>query len=675
MTFFECAIDIPIHKTFTYRAPDSFKDKFLPGMRAVVPFKNKTRLGYILDVSGKGPEKKGPQIKEVISMPDDEPIFSTKMIALLKWVSDYYCAPIGEVCTAALPNLLGSLKGLGKKRGPTRRNIDLGSFYKEEKMVLTGPQKEILDNLEKNIARGFSVNLLHGVTGSGKTEIYLRLMEKIISMGKNAILLVPEISLTPQLAGRVSSYFKQEISVYHSGMTETQQLEQWKNVKDGKVKIAVGTRSAAFLPFANLGLIIVDEEHDYSYKQEDPSPRYNARDTSIMRAKLEGCLVVLGSATPTIESLANVKSKKYDFFHLPERHSNFKLPTIEIVDMRKEIKSTLLNPHLSIKLMSQMEKEIKNGHQAILFLNRRGYANFLICQDCGFIPKCPNCNISLTQHKKTKKLSCHYCNYSIDIFHTCPTCKGSNITAMGSGTEMIEEVLHQKFPGARIARLDRDSATTEKKRNEILSKMKDGGVDILIGTQMVAKGHDFPNVTLVGIISAEQSIHFPDFRSGERTFQLLTQVAGRAGRAFHPGHVIIQTYSPENTSIQFASKSLADDFVSEELTTRKDLFYPPYSRLANIKISGNKEPDVKKASEGFAKVLLKSISKNSSIRLLGPAPAPLALRSGKVRWQILLKSSSAGTLSYLLKNFINHANDLRLTGVQVSVDVDPVSTM
>lgn len=684
MTFVDVAIDVPLNRTFTYSVSDRCLSLAKEGMRVVVPFGRRQRIGYITEIDSTPP--KGADVKEISSFPDEGPVVSRKIMKLIKWISDYYAAPIGEVFGAAMPNLLNSVREIGRKRRMPKEIYRPDCFDVKKRVMLTSTQEEILDRLNKLIIsphanplppeeRGkFSVALIHGVTGSGKTEIYLRLIEQIVRSDMQAILLVPEISLTPQLAGRVASCFGEKVAIYHSGLTETQRLGEWQRMKNGDAGIVVGTRSAVFAPFPRLGLIIIDEEHDHSYKQEE-SPRYNARDTAIMRAKFESAAVVLGSATPSLESLANTRSGKFHYFHLPERHGQIKMPRVKIVDMRKEPRSKLLNPHLSIELMAEIKRTVKQGQQALLFLNRRGFANFFLCQDCGYIPLCPNCGISLTFHKRTPRLVCHYCDFRIQVPDTCPECRSIDFFQVGSGTEMIEEIIQKEIPDARVARLDRDTATTEKKRRDILAKMHNGDIDILIGTQMITKGHDFPNVTLVGIISADQSIHFPDFRASERTFQLLTQVAGRAGRAKHPGRVIVQTYSPEHVAIKAASEGGLEGYVSSELALRKELSYPPYSRLANIRIAGNKEEQVVSTSRQIAGKLEKIQTNTTGLRLLGPAPAPLAMVRGKVRWQILLKSPSAKLLSGTLTALRRDLDDHPVSGVQVAIDVDPVSTM
>ena len=673
MLYVNVAIDVPLHKTFTYTVPEEMSDRIAPGMRVVVPFRKRERMGYVIEIDVTPPNI--ANLKEVSDLPDEEPILSERLLSLLQWMAGYYAAPIGEVCAAAVPNILNRADEIGKKRQTPKEITNLESFQKERTESLTESQETIWKSWETILKKEtFDVALLHGITGSGKTELYLKLMEKVVSDGKTAILLVPEISLTPQLAGRVMVHFPERVAIYHSGITDVQRLHQWEAIQRGDIDIVVGTRSAMFAPLKNLGAIIIDEEHDHSYKQEE-SPRYHARDSAIMRAKLEGAFVVLGSATPSIESLANAKSDKYHYYHLQERYGDAVLPDVRVIDMRKEPRSELLNPHLSIELISAIDKRLKKNQQTLLFLNRRGYANFFLCQDCGHTPECPNCKITLTYHKKGRQLTCHYCDYSIPGFDSCPKCHGIDILLIGSGTELIEEAIGKRFPSAHIARLDRDTVTSEKKRRELLSDMHRGKIDILIGTQMITKGHDFPNVTLVGIISADQSIHFPDFRSSERTVQLITQVSGRAGRAKDPGEVIIQTYDPEHISIATASKNELDRYIESELNVRKELSYPPFSRIANIRIVGNRPADVKNTSEQLMKGLNQLAGGNHGVRLLGPAPAPIAMMRGKTRWQILIKSPSAGELARILNQLMNHLEENPIRGIQVSIDVDPVSVM
>lgn len=672
MKYVNVAIDVPLARQFIYRISDELFSKAMPGMRVLVPFRNRERIGYIISLVYEKPQI--DRLKDVIALPDLEPIFSKTLLSLLQWMSGYYLAPIGEVCACSLPNTLNSPKDINKQHKFRELTYDFNAHYKSEKIVLTREQENVLKELDKKISvNDFSTNLIHGVTGSGKTEIYLRLIETALKKKKQIIVLVPEISLIPQMAGRLVSYFNQDIAIYNSSLTEIQKLHQWKKMHDKEVCIVVGTRSALFAPFDNLGLIIVDEEHDNSYKQ-DESPRYNARDAAIMRGKFENVPIVMGSATPCIESLHNTSIGKYNYFKLTQRHGNIKMPDLKVVDMRKEIKSGLLNPHLSIELITEITKEIRKGHQTILFLNRRGYSNFVLCKECGYIPECPNCAISLTFHKRSSKLNCHYCGYNIRNIDVCPKCKGYEVEPIGSGTEMIEEAIKAYLPKTIIARLDKDTTTSETKRRQILADMQHGKIDILIGTQMVTKGHDFPNVTLVGIISADQALSFPDFRSEERTYQLLTQVSGRAGRSLHPGKVIIQTFNPESMAIKYASQSNLKGFLAKELLSRKDLMYPPFSRIANIRMTGNLENNVREASKKMAKVL-SHLSPKYGITILGPSPAPLCNLKGKTRWQIMLKAPSVKGLAEMLASLNKYCDTTYVKGVQISIDVDPVSTM
>lgn len=668
MRFIDVALNRPIFSTFTYSLPEELDITPLPGMRVVVPFGKRKEIGYILDVNVTPPS--GVEIKEVISLIDERPIIPQDVLKLIRWLAEYYVAPIGEVVSLAVPPLLRELPRQSLKRDFPHVSERLSQFLRSEKVELNEKQKRIAREITSLTTH--KVSLIFGVTGSGKTEVYIKIIEEVLDKGKGAILLIPEISLAPQLAGRVMGYFGSVVSVYHSGLSSRERYLEWEKIRGGSSRIVVGTRSAIFSPIAELGVIIVDEEHDYAYKQED-SPRYNARDVAIMRGKIENIPVVLGSATPSLESFTNVKKGKYLYFELKERHLG-KAPVVEIVDMRKEVRSTLLNPYLSVTLISAIAKTLEEGKQVILFLNRKGFAKFTICRSCGYISKCPNCSISLTYHKVTARLSCHYCGYHIPPLSTCPSCGGVDIDEVGAGTQMIEDVLASEFPYSRIVRLDRDFARTDKKKSEILGQMKSGEIDILIGTQMVTKGHDFPNVTLVGIILADQLIHFPDFRATERTFQLITQVSGRAGRGFHPGRVIIQTYSPSHISIVSAATGDIDGFVDKELEARRELNYPPYSRLVNIRVSGNVEERVVKAAHKIVS-RMKDVCKTGFGEILGPAPAPIRMIRGKIRWQILVKCQSVSQLNKVACFLREELKERSRYGVEISVDVDPISTI
>lgn len=671
------AVPAPLHKLFTYRIPEALKAQTVPGMRAVVSFRKRHVIGYIISLTEKAPERgETKEIKEITDLPDSEPLFRPKFLKLVQWIADYYCAPIGDVCKATLPNAFSKLpkRTIAKTLRKTeiaydKSNTAVGLQLKEEQMSAFEQLKKIIG------PPSFSATLLHGITGSGKTEIYLRLIADVLKKGGETIFLVPEIGLTPQLLSRVRERFGKLVSIYHSGLSDSIRLNEWEKMRRGKTKIVVGTRSAVFAPFPNLGLIIVDEEHDTSYKQEE-SPRYNGRDTAVMRAKLEEIPVVLGSATPSIESFYNAKTKKYHYIHLEKRATGAELPKVELIDMCAA-RNGKRHQNISRALITEISKSLRDKHQVMLFLNRRGYAPFVLCKDCGFTPTCPNCEITLTYHLQNRSLVCHYCNFKIRAPDICEKCGGIDIKPLGLGTQKIEKELSELFPGARIARLDRDIAGKKNAVRDILKKMKNGLIDILVGTQMITKGHDFSNVTLVGIIDSDISLNIPDFRASERTFQLLTQVAGRAGRGEHPGKVLIQTFSPHQPPIQCAKEHDYFSFYDMEIKQRKSCEYPPFTRIANITLKGNNEKKVSEYSEVLGRHLnsLKTKGLKEELTILGPAPAVLKKISGKYRWQILLKGKKVSVLSSVLKEAIKFSEKNAPSGVNVIIDVDPANTL
>lgn len=546
---------------------------------------------------------------------------------------------------------------------------------------LTKKQQEVLNRVIKGIKSGkFSPFLLYGVTGSGKTEIYLRSIEEVIRLGKEAIVLVPEISLTPQLVSRFRSRFGNNIALLHSGLSEGERYDEWRRIKKRKVKIAIGVRSAIFVPFENLGMIIVDEEHETSYKQEEKL-RYSARDLAMVRGKFASAVVILGSATPSLESYYNLQIGKLIPLSLPKRIENRPLPLVEVVDMREEAKDNSNKGLIFSKRLKDTIKEtLTRKEQVLLFLNRRGFATFAICEECGLIIKCPNCSVSLVHHFKGGALHCHYCDYSRQMPDLCPECKGGRVQSFGLGTERVEEEVKRLFPYARVARMDRDTTTRKRSHHRILKKFEKGEIDILIGTQMIAKGHDLPGVTLVGVISADTGLGFPDFRASERTFQLLTQVAGRAGRGDLPGKVIVQTFNPGHYSIQQARLHDFVNFYREEIGFRKELNYPPFCRLINLRIISNSKRKAAEYAEdlgGFSKDLLqKNGDYQKYIEILGPVTAPLEKLRGKYRWQMLVKGQKSNLLHSFARQVLQEA-PLRIkgSGVTLSVDVDPINML
>ncbi|MFW6035772.1 MAG: replication restart helicase PriA, partial [Halothermotrichaceae bacterium] len=475
------------------------------------------------------------------------------------------------------------------KRRPLLIQDELES--QEEPLIPTSAQKEIISEISDSVDKNSSeVYLLHGVTGSGKTEVYLQVIQKALNCGQSAIVLVPEISLTPMMVNRFYRRFGDQIAVLHSNLSLGERYDEWCRIKKGDARIVIGARSAVFAPINNPGLIVIDEEHENSYKQGE-SPYYHAREVALKRGKISQSTVVLGSATPSFESYYFAKKGNFKYLHLPERINKKDLPMVKIIDMREELEKG--NTTIFSKPLSQaIDKALNKGEQVLIFLNRRGYANFILCRECGYVIRCRHCDISLTYHINDSKLRCHYCDYSLTLPKKCPECGSSYIREFGVGTERIEKELAKMYPDARIDRMDVDTTTRKGSHQRILEKLEKGDTDILVGTQMIAKGHDYPNISVVGVITADTILNIPDFRSAERTFQLLTQVAGRTGRGSKQGRVFIQTYTPDHYSIESAQKHDYNGFYKQEIISRKKLNYPPFSQLVNIIIQGRKEKHV-----------------------------------------------------------------------------------
>lgn len=548
-------------------------------------------------------------------------------------------------------------------------------FPLQQSIRLNVSQQAAVDQVVSALERkAFAPFLLHGVTGSGKTEVYLRIIEKAIAQKKGAIVLVPEIALTAQLVARFHSRFGEAAALFHSGLSPGERYDEWRRIRDGKAQIAIGVRSAIFAPFEAVGVIIVDEEHDPSYKQEE-GVRYHARDTALVRGKQSNAVVVLGSATPSFESFYNAKTGKYHLLPLPGRIDARPLPAVAVVDLRK--KEDWVRPFLTRSLLSAMEKRLEDQEQTLLFLNRRGFSPSLLCPDCGHLPQCIRCSVSLTFHKKLQKLVCHYCGFQLVPPTACSVCQGVRLIHLGMGTEQVEEEIRRRFPTARVARMDRDTTQKKEAHHQILTAMAQREVDILIGTQMITKGHDFPNVTLVGVLCADLSLHFPDFRSSERTFQLLAQVAGRAGRGDRPGEVIIQTFQPEHESIAAATTHDYLGFYEREIAFRKEMGYPPFCRFTLLLFSHSEEKRVIDRAAALAKELEKGLpppkkgEAERGVTLLGPAPAPLMRLRGEYRYQILLKGKDQKKIAAVLKEGLNRWKQMERKGVRLEVNVDP----
>ena len=651
--------------------------KIFPGEISKSQFSSWKRKGLLNIDAGIGDKEVKPKFEKVIIYQEGEPTqpISRKQSEILKWVKERGEVSISEINKRfkSPSKAIQSLQAKGLISIFNRevcRDFSVQSELKPyPKPELTSDQGTALTEVSKGIhSKRFSPFLIYGVTGSGKTEIYLRAIEEVLNQGKEAIVLVPEISLTPQLLSRFKDRFGKNLSLLHSGLGKGERYDQWRKIWKGEVKIAVGARSAIFAPFKNVGIIVVDEEHDPSYKQEEKL-RYHARDLAVVRAKQDEATLLLGSATPSLESFHNAEEGKFRLLKLPERVERKPLPLVEIVDMRNE------EGLLSEKVRAGLQKNIEAKKQSLLFLNRRGFAHFILCPDCGFTFKCPNCTVTLTYHLRDRSLQCHYCDYRIRAPGDCPQCEGHRLQGMGIGTERLEEEIRFLFPETQVSRMDRDTTSRKHSHQQILKGLESGKIDILVGTQMIVKGHDFPNVTFVGVISADTSLHFPDFRSSERTFQLLTQVAGRAGRGEVFGEVVIQTFNPDHYSIQKAKDHDFIGFYQEESQFRRALDYPPFSRLINFRLVGNSEKKTKAISEEMGKMgqdLLKR-GYGKGIEILGPSAAPFAKMRGKFRWQMLAKGKSHKLLHQFAQELaFRLEEETKGKGVNLDIDVDPV---
>lgn len=536
----------------------------------------------------------------------------------------------------------------------------------------TKAQAEVIVAINTGIKnKQAEVFLLHGITGSGKTEVYLQVIAGVIKRGGGAIVLVPEISLTPMMIRRFYSRFGNQIAVLHSHLSPGERYDEWCRLKNGTAKIAIGARSAVFAPIKELCLIIIDEEHENSYKQGE-NPYYHAREVALMRGKLEGLTVLLGSATPTLESYYRAKKGIFKYLNLPARVSQSSLPPVKIIDMREELKrgNTTI---FSSELFAAIAQALKQKEQILIFLNRRGYASFVLCRECGQVIKCNNCDISLTYYAGANLLRCHYCNFSGKPPVDCPACGSSSIREFGIGTERVAEELAKAFPGAFIDRMDVDTTGRKDSHRLILERLEKGRTDILVGTQMIAKGHDYPNISLVGVITADTILNLPDFRAAERTFQLLTQVAGRTGRGSKQGQVIIQSYNPEHYSIQAARNHDFSGFYRQEIAVREQLSYPPFSQLVNIIIKGRHEKQVIKGAMALG-VFLKQYRQYLTT-ILGPSPAPLVRLRNKYRWQIILKFRDWGPRNFVLTEIKRVFLPEQSREVTYTIDVDPLKML
>jgi primosomal protein N' (replication factor Y) len=727
-----------VAQTFTYRLTPEQSIHAKPGARIMVPFGRKLRTGYIValhDELPAGIDLEESEIKEVERLVDEVPVCTPEILQLAKWVAEYYASPLGEVVKATLPPGINPrpqtarnsvvkaklrkfvrLKNAAvdkvtekqkqvlltlEQRGPlplkelsaatvaSLKRKGLVELFDEavrrdpmahtanlpvDEFTLTTAQGAVLEKIKEQVeTETYGAFLLHGVTGSGKTEIYIRAMRAALERERSAMMLVPEIALTPVFSQRLRSHFGDRVAIFHSSLQRGERFDEWTRVKNGDARVVIGTRSAVFAPVQNLGLIVVDEEHESTYRQQE-SPYYNARDTAIVRAQKESATVVLGSATPSLESFHNARAGKYRLLTLPERIAARPMATARIVDMRSVFMRHAKPRVFSDELLEAIQETHERGEQSIILLNRRGYSSFILCRSCGETIQCPNCDVTLTYHRGERVIVCHYCNHRKGVPKVCPSCGKKYIYYVGEGTEQLEEMLTQLFPALRVARIDRDTTARRRVFEQSLSDFSAGKIDMLVGTQMLAKGHDFPNVTLVGVVSVDAGLALPDFRSAERTFQLITQVAGRAGRGDRPGKVLIQTYHPYHYALRHACAQDYEGFYNEEVQYRRNHSYPPFVALASLLVHG---PDLGRVRNDSLELRkhLDAANEGRKCRILGPAPAPLSRLKGEHRFQLLLKARSRRNLREVADAALKSASENGVNLRAVNLEVDPVSIM
>ena len=608
-------------------------------------------------------------------------IKSDKQIRILNFVKDNEGCTIPEIeaftdSSRAIVNTLIKKEYLELVETKIERNpLDRKKVDNTQNLKLTDEQQVAFNKVAETIDNNkYEKFLLYGVTGSGKTEVYLQLIDKVIKENKSAILLVPEISLTPQMLDRfISRFGKEKIAVLHSKLSIGERHDEWERIKEENAKIVIGARSAIFAPVKRLGIIIIDEEHDSSYKSE-ASPKYNAKEVAKKIAKKTKIPLLLGSATPDLITFYNAKeTKKITLLELTKRANNSNLPKVEIVDLKQELANGNRSM-LSQNLYESIEQNLKDKLQTILFLNRRGYSTFIMCRNCGYTVKCKNCNISMTYHSYENILKCHYCGYEENLKKICPECGSDKIRYFGTGTQKLEQEIHRRFPNAKTIRMDVDTVNKKNSHEEILNKFKNEDIDILIGTQMVVKGHHFPKVTLVGVIAADSSLNIDDYRATERTFQILTQVAGRAGREKFPGKVIIQSYNPENFSIQNAQKQNYGEFYETEIALRNQLKYPPFCDIIIIGFNSINEEEIKKVSNLAYEIAIKNLN-NEEFKIFKPMPSPIDKIQNKFRWRIIIKGNMNEKANEILNKMLRTLYDKDYKNTKITVDVNPNNMM
>jgi primosomal protein N' (replication factor Y) len=659
-----------LDKVYHYSIPAILSGKLRVGQQVSVPFGRRVELGYVV---GLLPNAEVSKVKDIIAATSEKIFFSEKGVALARWIADYYFSFFISALRLVMPP--GTAARESRWQKPVSRQPKKDDRFSTDGSQLTVSKTTVPLSPTPEQARAIETIrlaideqktgkfLLYGVTGSGKTEVYLQTIAHLLEKGKGAIVLVPEISLTPQLVQRFRDRFHDRSAVIHSEISEKSRREEWDRIASGQAAIVLGTRSALFAPVKELGMIVIDEEYENTYKS-DKSPRYHAREVALKLAELNNAVVVMGSATPAVETFYKAEQGEYQKLALTKRIDDRVLPPVEVIDMRKE-KEWLL----SRRLREELKETLSRGEQAILFINRRGFFTFALCKECGLTLTCPHCSVSLAYYSSEAKLRCGRCGYAMEASIFCPNCNSSSIRYFGTGTQRIEKEVADVYPAARILRYDRDSVSKRDSHASFFATFAEGKADVLIGTQMVTKGLDIANVTLVGVVSADTGINLPDFRSSEHTFQLLTQVAGRAGRHHLPGRVIIQTYCPEHYVIQAAAKHDYETFYHQEIGLRQELGYPPFNHLINLIFSGKDEKQASAAAEAVGRWLGDKIGGE----ILGPAPAAISRLRGEWRYQLLIKVKEPEAMLKLIAEALEQA--LLPGEVKTVVDVDPMSTL
>lgn len=705
--------------TFTYMVPKELEKESLIGKRVLVSFSNRLVEGFVLNYVDKPGDY---EVREIYKIIDEERVLNEELISLGRFISEKYLCPLVYAYQAMLPKALKAnhkvryntkkllyvklnenikeysiniksqleitellnknkevLKREIKSKSSLKKLIEKGIVIEYEREVyrdilnesdakdifLTEDQKKVSNKIKNNLGASKTM-LMYGVTGSGKTEVYIDVVKSVLSLGKTAIILVPEISLTPQITARFKGVFKDEIAIIHSSLSEGERYDEFRRINRGEAKVVIGARSAIFAPLKKIGVIIIDEEHSESYKQEN-NPRYNTLDIAIKRSDTHSCPVILGSATPTIESFARASKGYYDYLELSKRVNAKPLPKVSVVDMKKEMRKG--NKLFSELLLKKIQDRLNKKEQIMLLLNRRGYSNYLSCPSCGYVFKCPNCDITLTYHKTSGMMRCHYCGYAATRKDICPNCKEKAIREIGTGTQKVEEEINLLFPSARILRMDADTTSKKGSHHTLISAFNDEKYDILVGTQMIAKGLNFPNVTLVGVINGDSSLNIPNFRSAENTFSLLDQVIGRAGRADKEGEAVIQTFNPDHYSIVCASKHEYKGFFAREMMVRKKLNYPPYCFITLIKITSKDFNYGINESKKVSIFLRNNLSNSTSI--LGPSMASVLRINNNYNFQVILKYKKEPRLYDALNEIIKIYEGN--SKIRVELDFNPVN--